>query len=410
MVYNHLNLPKQIEKNNSQLSYSYLADGTKIGKSLYISDLISNQVVDTDYLDGFVYTTAYSFGLAESLRSDDPAIKEIALAGQEEALELEDKEIASTATFGQAVLEFFPTAEGFYDYKNSKYIYQYKDHLGNVRLSYSRDTATGTFKSEESNTYYPFGMNHIGARSGGDQDSSFSPSTTYKNYKYNGKELQETGMYDYGARFYMPDIGRWGVVDPLAEQYRRHTTYNYTMNNPIRFIDPDGRGTEDWIKKDGKWTYDANIKTVDQARSAGADAFAKNGAYISDAKIGSNGEAGIVRLNEGGTANYMESNLLNNGIALLNSVNGMVENIQYENYISVITDGYGRSGIEDGYGLDMIKVGDRVDIYNKGEILAPSGGGSGDMFGKALSKFNHLFGNLANSFNNGTDAAALMKG
>lgn len=56
MVYNHLNLPKQIEKNNSQLSYSYLADGTKIGKSLYISDLISNQVVDTDYLDGFVYT------------------------------------------------------------------------------------------------------------------------------------------------------------------------------------------------------------------------------------------------------------------------------------------------------------------------------------------------------------------
>ncbi|WP_317047550.1 hypothetical protein [Chryseobacterium oncorhynchi] len=31
---------------------------------------------------------------------------------------------------------------------------------------------------------------------------------SYKNYKYNGKELQETGMYDYGARMYMADLGR----------------------------------------------------------------------------------------------------------------------------------------------------------------------------------------------------------
>jgi RHS repeat-associated protein len=74
--------------------------------------------------------------------------------------------------------------------------------------------------------------------------SSSAPMSMPNRFKYNGKELNEEfglGWYSYGAREYMADIGRWNGVDPLADKYQAFSPYSYVINNPIIFIDPDGR-------------------------------------------------------------------------------------------------------------------------------------------------------------------------
>jgi RHS repeat-associated protein len=188
LTYNHLNLPKTAVKSGLNLSYTYNALGQKLKKVNSITSTTN------DYVDGIQYTNG--------------------------------------------AIDFIQTEEGIARNSGGTYSYEYNltDHLGNVRYSFSKNPSTGAISPLQADDYYAFGLRKV-ATPGNNK------------YLYNGKELQEElAQYDYGARFYDPVIGRWNVVDPLAELGRRWSPYTYCFNNPIIFVDPDGMAADSALK------------------------------------------------------------------------------------------------------------------------------------------------------------------
>ncbi len=202
--YNHLNLPERVTINGKHIDYVYDASGVKLRKTV--------ESIAIDYAGNYIYKN-----------------RELQFFNHPEGY---TKPVIAS---GSAAISSFD------------YIYQYKDHLGNIRLSYTDANKDGiiTASSEiiEESNYYPFGLKHKG------YNTVTQPigNGVAQKFKYNGKEYEESlgyDMYEYESRHYDAALSRFVTVDPKSEDYDYQSTYAYAANNPIYYIDNKGENPE----------------------------------------------------------------------------------------------------------------------------------------------------------------------
>ena len=180
--YNHLNLPARVTfDNGNYVSYTYDAAGIKLSKEAKTD----GNVTVTDYIAGMHYVDGN--------------------------------------------LSFFQHSEGRVLNNSGSFAYEYNltDHLGNVRVSV--DAAGNVVQKDD---YYPFGMTY----------NSWISAVPKNNYKFNGNEVQEEipNVADFNARFYDAALGRFMMMDPLAEIQNDFTPYHFSYCNPVTLNDPSG--------------------------------------------------------------------------------------------------------------------------------------------------------------------------
>ncbi len=204
--YNSLNLPAKLQfANGNKSEYLYDASGVKRQAKYSFSPIGVNIPIDDRYIENQQF---------DSLNVTD---------------------YCGNYIYEKGVLKRILTPEGYIAADNGyRYSYFLKDHLGDTRVNISVLVGSTSYSTDQTTHYYPFGLEFY-AQSG--IMSGANP------YLYNGKEMDRMhglNMLDYGARWYDGTVGRWGVVDPLAEKYYSISPYVYCDNNPVKFIDPDG--------------------------------------------------------------------------------------------------------------------------------------------------------------------------
>ena len=204
-TYNLLDLPQQETVGSTiVIDRKYGADGTKLQEKVTTS---GSSVLTRDYIGNLIY--------------ENGTLKKILFDG------------------------------GYVDMTGSAPAYRFflTDHLGSVRVVAAAD---GTVM--QVNHYYPYGGLMIDPR-----HTISSPAASDSRYRFIGKELsEESGEYDFGARYLDPIPGRFTTLDPLAEKYYSLSPYAYCAGNPMSFVDPDGRDTV--------YVIDSPVRPMDSGR------------------------------------------------------------------------------------------------------------------------------------------------
>ena len=202
-TWNHLNLPASIENNDGEgttVSYTYLADGTKV----------LAQASGTN--EGYAYLGTMVYKLNN----------------------------------GSWTLETTPFTGGrFVRNASGNFVEQrhITDHLGSTRAI----VEGGDYIEVEQNDYYPFGKRVA--------DNTL-PTTATNRWRFSGKEIQTLGgigLIDFGARLYDVFSTRWISQDPVSHKYFEITPYGYCNNNPVIFLDINGaeftESSEEFIRR-----------------------------------------------------------------------------------------------------------------------------------------------------------------
>lgn len=193
ITYNHLNLPTKVEFGNGHIEYTYDATGIKLKKTVTNEDELS--VIQTEYVGNFIYK--------------------------------------------DNTLEFFSHPEGYIEpiianniISSFDYVFQYSDHLGNIRLAYQDSNNDGTIDAnteiKEENNYYPFGLKHKG----------YNGNQIGRDHKYGFQEQEENeelglNWHSYKYRNYDASTARFFNIDPLTEDYMDWGPYVFSGNRVI---------------------------------------------------------------------------------------------------------------------------------------------------------------------------------